>query len=456
MGVAPLGASVADFTSRPDPPPYPPPQGGREKKGKIILVLSGYGVGQYGRPYGHGLSALGLDPARIVLVETAQRNDALWAMEEALRSGAPAAVAGAIDKLDLKLSQRLHLAAVDAGLPLLLLRPAEMLEASASATRWRVGPAPAARDRFGLFLHPRWHLLLERCRNGRAGEWTVEYDHVAHRFSLAAALADPAFSRGAGEKAAARSFAQDPIAPEQPFVLTITTSGGPRVAALNAAAEAAGLAPGEPLADARAKAGFLQARAVDPAADDAALKRLTLWATRYTPTASPWNEENGADGFFLDIEGAAHLFGGEEALLADLARRLSDNFGLPARLAVAATPGAAWALARFHPASCPILPAGEEAAALARLPVEALAAHRAEPARRCAGSASRKSARSSTSRARPLPRAFPPNSSAGSTRRSAASRSRSSPSCRRRSITACVISSIRSSPRRPSSRWRAA
>jgi protein ImuB len=168
---------------------------------------------------------------------------------------------------------------------------------------------------------------------------------------------------------------QDPIAPEQPFVLTVTTSGGPRVAVVNAAAEAAGLAPGEPLADARAKAGFLQVRAVDPAADDAALQRLTLWATRYTPTASPWNEENGADGFFLDIEGAAHLFGGEEALLADLARRLSDNFGLPARLAVAATPGAAWALARFHPASCPILPTGQEAAAaaaLARLPVEAL------------------------------------------------------------------------------------
>ena len=199
------GEDLPARTSRPDPPPYPPPQGGREKR-KIILVLSGYGVGQYGRPYGHGLSALGLDPARVVLVETTQRNDALWAMEEALRSGAPAAVAGAIDKLDLKLSQRLHLAAVDAGLPLFLLRSAEMLEASASATRWRVGPAPAARDRFGLFLHPRWHLLLERCRNGRAGEWTVEYDHVAHRFSLAAALADPAFSRGAGEKAAARSY----------------------------------------------------------------------------------------------------------------------------------------------------------------------------------------------------------------------------------------------------------
>jgi protein ImuB len=157
----------------------------------------------------------------------------------------------------------------------------------------------------------------------------------------------------------------------------VTAASGPRIAALNEAAEAAGLAPSEPLADARAKAGFLQVRGVDAAADEAALKRLTLWATRYTPTASPlcrefWGEENGADGFFLDIEGAAHLFGGEEMLLADLAGRLEESFGLPARLAVADTPGAAWALSRFHPARSPIVPSGEEAQALAPLPIEAL------------------------------------------------------------------------------------
>ena len=152
----------------------------------------------------------------------------------------------------------------------------------------------------------------------------------------------------------------------------MTAAGGPRVAAVNEAAEAAGLRRGEPLADARAKAGFLQVRAADEAADGAALQRLALWATRYTPTASPWNVENGANGFFLDIEGAAHLFGGEERLIADLACRLEKNFGLPARVAVAATPGAAWALARFHAARAPVLLPGEEAAALSPLPIEAL------------------------------------------------------------------------------------
>ena len=171
--------------------------------------------------------------------------------------------------------------------------------------------------------------------------------------------------------AQAKKPADKPIAPDEPFVLTVAGSGGPRIAALNETAEAAGLAPGEPLADARAKAEFLQVRAVDTAADDAALRRLALWATRYTPTASPYDEDNGADGFFLDIEGAAHLFGGEAQLIADLADRL-QKLGLPARLAVASTPGAAWALSRFHAAALFVLPPRQEAQALSPLPIKAL------------------------------------------------------------------------------------
>jgi protein ImuA len=168
-----------------------------------LFVMPAYSLRPYrphGRLYGHGLNGLGLDPARLILVETAHRKETLWAMEEAVRSAAPAAVVGVIDTLDLKLSQRLHLAATDAGLPLFLLRPAQTLESSAAATRWRIGTAKAARDRFGLVTRPRWHLQLERCRNGRPGEWVVEYDHVAYRFSLAAALADFSRARGTGEK----------------------------------------------------------------------------------------------------------------------------------------------------------------------------------------------------------------------------------------------------------------
>ena len=73
---------------------------------------------------------------------------------------------------------------------------------SAAATRWRIGShfIPASRDRFGAVLNPRWSVSLERCRHGRPGTWFVEWDHVAHRFSLGlvAVRSDRSPTQGAG------------------------------------------------------------------------------------------------------------------------------------------------------------------------------------------------------------------------------------------------------------------
>ena len=197
VGMERSGAVVDTLTSSHDPSPFPPPQGGREK---IIFVMPAHALRQCGRLSGHGLKGLGLNPRCAILVETAHWQDSLWALVEALRSAAPQAVAGMIDRLDLKTSQKLHLTAAEAGLPLLLLRPSQTLESSAAATRWRIDAAAGARDRFGSYARARWQVQLERCRNGRPGEWVVEYDHVAHRFSLVAALADLSLSRGTGDQ----------------------------------------------------------------------------------------------------------------------------------------------------------------------------------------------------------------------------------------------------------------
>jgi protein ImuA len=164
--------------------------------GPLLIVLSSRKLARCGRLHGHGLRSLGLDPARVILAETADEKLALWAMEEALRSGAPAVVIGAIGaKLDLKTSQRLNFAAGASNIPLVLLRPAEAIGSSTATTRWHVGAAMAMRDRFGFMTRWRWQVKLERCRNGRPGEWLVEFDHVANCFSLAAALANPAPAR---------------------------------------------------------------------------------------------------------------------------------------------------------------------------------------------------------------------------------------------------------------------
>ncbi|HEU5324194.1 MAG TPA: ImuA protein, partial [Methylomirabilota bacterium] len=118
--------------------------------------------------------------------------------EETLRSGAAATVAGAIaGALDLTSSRRLNLAAAARRTPLVVLRGTGAAGASAAATRWRIAAAPAARDRFGGLAAPRWHVALERCRNGRPGQWLIEWNHVAHRFRVVERLADRPPAQGA-------------------------------------------------------------------------------------------------------------------------------------------------------------------------------------------------------------------------------------------------------------------
>jgi protein ImuA len=172
------------------------------EKGPALLALSGRDRVDFGQPYAHGLGGLGIPPGRLLLLETATDVQVLWAIEEALRLRAVSAVAGWLGgKLDLKASRRLQIAAEGSDAFLLLLRPPQADEPNAATTRWRVGAAPAARDRFGCFTRWRWRIALERCRNGRPGAWIVEssdpeLSDAAHPFSLVRTLADPALLLG--------------------------------------------------------------------------------------------------------------------------------------------------------------------------------------------------------------------------------------------------------------------
>lgn len=171
------------------------------RRGAAVLVAVRRSLADFGQVYGPGLRALGADPGRLLFVETRNDTDALWAMEEALRpEAAPAVVAGAIEgRLDLTTSRRLNLAAAASGTPLLLLRPPAAAGTSAAVTRWRVAAAPAGRDRFGALAGAHWHVGLERCRNGRAGQWLIGWNHGADRFHLAEIVAGRAPAQGAGE-----------------------------------------------------------------------------------------------------------------------------------------------------------------------------------------------------------------------------------------------------------------
>lgn len=149
-----------------------------------------------------------------------------------------------------------------------------------------------------------------------------------------------------------------------PFALLAETAHGPRLTALNAAARRAGVQGGTMLADARALCPDLAVAPGDPAGDRAFLERLAIWAQRW----GPWSAIDPPDGLLVDVTGVPHLFGGEVALLEDTALRLKAR-SLTARLAMAPTAGAAWALSHYGPDRAIL---HEEAAQLDDLPVAAL------------------------------------------------------------------------------------
>ena len=158
-----------------------------------------------------------------------------------------------------------------------------------------------------------------------------------------------------------------PLTDDRPLALIGHEERGLTLTAVNAASVSEGLFPGLGLADACAICPHLLTLPATPKKDAGALLDLARWAScRYSPMLNT----DGDDGLWLEVSGVPHLFGGERALLADIAARLA-RAGLTARLALAESSGGAHALARYaRPAL--IVPEGKIKAALASLPVEAL------------------------------------------------------------------------------------
>lgn len=167
------------------------------------------------------------------------------------------------------------------------------------------------------------------------------------------------------------------LAPDEgPLAVAAEGPGGLRLTAVDEAAHALGLRPGMPLGRVRARIGVpLRIQPADRRADRDALLRLCRWAMGYAPVVAPFGpaEEvpEGLDGLYIDVAGASHLRGGEAGLVEDLAARLA-RARIPARIALADTPGGAFALARHGRADRVVVPPGAAEAALRELPVAAL------------------------------------------------------------------------------------
>jgi len=151
---------------------------------------------ELGRPYGPGLTSLGLAASSCLFVETARVPDALWAMEEGLRSQSLALVIGILPEVALTPARRLSLAAASAATPCLLITDPREPAAGSTVTRWRVAQRQSAPHAFEASAcgAPRYAVSLERCREGAlmieaSSSLVVEWSDETHRFRVAPRLA---------------------------------------------------------------------------------------------------------------------------------------------------------------------------------------------------------------------------------------------------------------------------
>ena len=125
-----------------------------QRSAAALVIGEGFAAHEAGALYGPGLVAHGLPLSRLVFVQAPDAALAFWAMEEALKCGAPAAVVGEIWNLkgySLAVSRRLLLAARKGRTPALLILASAYGQAerlsSAAETRFEIAAAPSAKAR---------------------------------------------------------------------------------------------------------------------------------------------------------------------------------------------------------------------------------------------------------------------------------------------------------------------
>lgn len=152
-----------------------------------VWVLDSMSRLEAGLPYPHGVSG---SAEHLALVKARDAAELLWAMEEALLSGAAKAVIGEVwgmpKALNFTATKRLQRAAQLGKTPAILLRygAAEegMRPASGAHERWVVTSQPSAghRDDPAAPGPPGWFLDRFKTRLSTPSSWTCFYDHDQH------------------------------------------------------------------------------------------------------------------------------------------------------------------------------------------------------------------------------------------------------------------------------------
>lgn len=123
------------------------------------------------------LSLFGIAPERVIFIDLARQKEVLWAIDEALTCTSLAVVVGELRDLSFTESQRLQYTVEKSGVTGFIHRYEPRNENPvACITRWKIKPLPSFLEN-GMpgVGFPRWNVHLSKVRNGKPGNWNIEW-----------------------------------------------------------------------------------------------------------------------------------------------------------------------------------------------------------------------------------------------------------------------------------------
>ena len=172
--------------------------GGKDDPRPLAMVVTSQWRRERGGFSARGLARLGLDLSRLLLIRADRELQALWALEEALKSGAVSGALATVEAPSLVATRRLDFAARDGRATGVLLRAGAATDLSAARLRWRICAQPSRAHAFDPKASgaARLQADLVRRRDGPLGAWDLEQDDGTHRLRLAARLAGDGLVQG--------------------------------------------------------------------------------------------------------------------------------------------------------------------------------------------------------------------------------------------------------------------
>lgn len=150
-------------------------------------------VNTSGRIFPPALKTFGIQPHQVIFLHLKKEAELSWAVEEALKCKALAAVVGEMQELSFTGSRRFQLAIEKSGVSCFVVRRNPKNISTTATARWKIEPLQS-RVEEGLpgVGHPCWKVNLLKVRNGKPGTWDMEWtgNRFRHLPKLAAILPD--------------------------------------------------------------------------------------------------------------------------------------------------------------------------------------------------------------------------------------------------------------------------